>query len=480
MVSMKDIGENPRLILVLLRKYWVLVLFTMLLGVGIAFTYVQCVTPMYTSSISLLIWNRDISDNRVPKNSTVNNNGNRIGETSLVAQSLNVAQRLVPAFLKLINSSVVKKAAAEKLYKQKFEDPLKYSFKCRIKMNSCIMDVYVTSPDPKLATAAAYALTKSFSTEQERLMHVKYIQAITPASIPDSPSWPREKMALLFGLLIGLLIGSAIAFCIELLDVTIKTSHDIKSFQLLPLGIIPMTLEIDALYKMKKFEQHGYSHTFTDAMRLINTTIGFLRVNNPLKVISVTSALPGSGKTTISIFLARIMAAAQKRVLIIDCDLRKPQLFKKLSVPGDNGLVKFLISPQGTDSKKFIEKDVFPKVDVMANSLLPPNPTELLGTQQFKEMLEQLKSDYDCILLDCPPGLNMADAMVVGNVVDGIVLLAEAGHTKIKDLEHLLEQFGALRSKIIGAVLNKVTTSNSKYSYYHYKYRSSTEQDTDK
>jgi tyrosine-protein kinase len=475
MVSIKDVGENPRLILELLRKYWMLVLFTALLGLGTAFTYVKCATPLYTSSISLLIWNRDIAKSSTTLSTSITNNndgGRGISETirynSLVSQSLLVAQRLVPAFRKLINSPVVEKAAAEKLYKQKFKKPLNYSFECKIKINSCIMDVYVTSPDPALASAAAVALTDSFSAEQERLMHVKYIQAITPASKPVFPSWPRKKIFLVLGLFFGLLTGSAIAFCIELLDITIKTSDDIKAFQLLPLGIIPMSSGIDTIYHTKKFEQHGDLHSVIEAIRVINTTIGFLRVNNPLKVLSVTSALPNSGKTTISIFLARAMGAAHKRVLIIDCDLRKPKVFKKLSLSGDNGLVQFLISPQGTDPKKFIHKNVFPGVDVMPNSLIPPNPTELLGAQQFKEMLEQLKEDYDCILLDCPPGLNMADAMVIGNVVDGIVLLLEAGHTKIKEVEHLMEQFGALRSKIIGVVLNKVTINSGKYSYYHY------------
>ncbi len=471
MVSIKEIGENPRLILVLLRKYWMLVLFTTLLGLGTALIYNQYTTPMYTSSISLLIWNRDIDKVGIAGKRTTENTAQVnevISYNSLVSQSLLVAQRLVPAFRKLINSPVVEKAAAEKLYKQNFKEPLKYSFKCNIKMNSCIMDVEVTSPDPALAAAAANALTEAFSAEQERLMHVKYIQAITPASIPDLPSWPRKKLILMLGMFIGLLTGSAIAFCIELLDVTIKTSDNIKAFKLLPLGLIPAVSEIDTLYKTKKFEQHGHLHIIVDAIRVINTTIGFLRVNNPLKIISITSAMPNSGKTTISILLARAMGAAQKRVLIIDCDLRKPKLFKNLSLTGDNGLVKFLISPQDSDPGKFIHKNVFPGVDVMPNSLIPPNPTELLGAERFKKMLAQVKDDYDCILLDCPPGLNMADAMVIGHVVDGIVLLLEAGRTKIKDLEHLLEQFGVLRAKIIGAVLNKGTTNSGKYSYYHY------------
>ena len=479
MISVKAIGENPRLILGLLCKYWMLVLFTTFLGLGTALTYIHYATPIYTSSISLLIWNKDIAASVTENNSFANTDPRQVNEVirynSLVSQSLLVAQRLVPAFRKLINSSVVKKATAEKLYEQKFKRPLDYDFKCQIKMNSCIMDLTVTSPNPRLATAAASTLTETFSAELERLMHVKYIQAITTASVPDTPSWPRGKMLLCLGLFLGLLAGSAIAFCIELLDVTIKTSDDIKTFELLPLGIIPKISEIDSLYKIKKFEAHGNLKTVVEAIRVINTTINFLRVNNPLKIIAVTSVLPGAGKTTVSVLLARAMGATQKRVLLIDCDLRKPQLHKRLSLPGDNGIVKFLISPEKTDLKKFIHNNVFPGVDVMTNSLMPPNPTELLGAQQFKDMLEQMKNDYDCILLDCPPGLNMADAMVIGNVVDGIVLLLESGHTKIKELEHLFEQFGSIRSKIIGTAINKVPIINRKYSYYHYSKEYKTE-----
>ncbi|MDD5699038.1 MAG: polysaccharide biosynthesis tyrosine autokinase [Victivallaceae bacterium] len=474
MISIREIGENPRLIWGLLRKYWMLVLLTVLLGLGTALVYNHCATPKYTSTISLLIWNRDMDKIGMtgtgiePHDSNDLQVNEIIRYNNLVVLSLQVAQRLVPAFRKLINSTVVAKAAAKKLYNQHFTKPLKYSFECNIKMNSCIMDVIVTSPDPKLAVAAASALTESFAAEQERLMHVKYIQAITPASVPDSPSWPRKKVVLFLGLLAGLLIGSAVAFCFEMLDVTVKTFDDVKPLKLLHLGMVPAVTDIENLYRTKKFEHPGHLHVVVDAIRVINTTIDFLRVNNPLQVIAVTSALPNSGKTTNAIMLAKAMGAAQKRVLIIDCDLRKPQLRKVLSLSGNEGMVQFLMSPKGTDPDQSIHKDVFPGVDVMANLLIPPNPTELLGARQFREMLELFKGNYDCILLDCPPGLNMADAMVIGNIVDGIVLVIEAGHTKIGDLEHLLEQFGALRAKIIGTILNKVSSNHSKYSYYYY------------
>jgi capsular exopolysaccharide synthesis family protein len=473
MISLKDIGENPKLVLILLRKYWLLVLITVILGVGVAYTYNKCATPLYTSNISLLIWNREIDKIKAAQEnlSTIPNRevSDVMTYNSLISSSLHVSQNLIPAFRKLINSKMIAKLTAEKLYKQNFSKPLNYSFKSNVKMNSCVIDLDVTSPDPELAVAAANALYECFAKEQERLMNVKYIQAITPASVPESPSYPRKKVNIIIGLLIGVLLGFGISACVEMLDVTIKTSEDIKSFELLPLGMIPEVAEIDTFNHTKKFEQGGNLHSVVDAVRVINTTIDFLKVNNPLQVIATTSALLGSGKTTFSVLLGKAMGAAQKKVLIIDCDLRKPKLYKNLALTDKIGLVKYLIEPE-SDYKKYIQKNIFPGVDIMPNSLIPPNPTELLSTPKFRDMIEDLKKDYDCILLDCPPGLNMADAMVIGKSVEGIILMVESAKTKIKEFEHLLEQFGTLRSKIIGAVLNKVSVNNSKYSYYSYRY----------
>ena len=476
MISIAKIIENPRLALALLRKYWLLVIFAVLIGSGIAFAYNQLATPKYTSKISLLIWNRDIDKiNTISEKLIADKSaGNRseVNEVmrynSLVSASLQVANRLTPAFKKLINSSIVKEATDKKLLEKGFQEPLNYKVKCKVIMKSCVMDLSVTSPDAKLATAAANTLTECFSQKQQRLMNVKYIQAITPASVPVTPSWPRKNIILFLGMFGGLLAGVALAFCIEMTDITIKNNEDVKSLGLLTLGLLPRISNIDSLFAQKTFANKDNLHLIIDAVRVINTTIDFLRVDNPLKVVSVTSALPNSGKTTSAILLAKAMGATNKKVLIIDCDLRKPKLRKNLSLDNKKGLVDFLISAENTKPEDFIRKDVLQGVDIMDNSLIPPNPPELLGAERFRKMLDDLKKSYDCILLDCPPGLNMADAMVIGSIVDGIVLIVEAGHTKVKDIQHLLEQFGALGEKILGTILNKVALNNSKYSYYSY------------
>ncbi|MDD5729247.1 MAG: polysaccharide biosynthesis tyrosine autokinase [Victivallales bacterium] len=474
MISIAQITENPRLILVLLRKFWMLLVFTALLGGTVAFICNRLTIPKYTANISLLIWNRDIG--KMETDNDRFSQRNRVQEgireafsyNNLVFSSLQVAQRLTPAFTKLVNSPEVRRATNKRLLQQNFQEPLNYNVKCNAKKQSCIIDLYVTSLSPKLAAAAANALAECFSAEQQRLMNVKYIQAITPASIPESPSGPNKNLILFLGSFGGLVLGIGIAFCIEMADVTVKTNEDIKALNLLTLGLLPQVSEVETLFKNEKIDLHGRFHLIIDAVRVINTTVDFLRVNNPLKIIGVTSALPNSGKTTSVILLAKAMGASHKRVLIIDCDLRKPKLRKNLALPDGKGLVDFLISPEDTDPETFIRRNVFPGVDAMDNALIPPNPTELLGTQRFRKMLARLKESYDCILFDCPPGLNMADAMVAGSIVDGIVLIAEAGHTRNKDIQLLLEQFGSLKEKILGVILNKVSLTGSEYSYYSY------------
>ena len=163
--------ENPRLALVLLRKFWMLVLFTVLIGGGIAFAYNELATPKYTSRISLLIWNRDIdkinsiSERVITKKSTSSENDvNEVMRyNSLVSASLHVANRLTPAFKKLINSSMVKEATDKKLLEKGFNEPLDYKIKCKVIVSSCVIDLFVTSTDSKLATAAANTLTECFS-----------------------------------------------------------------------------------------------------------------------------------------------------------------------------------------------------------------------------------------------------------------------------------------------------------------------------
>lgn len=475
-ISREDIQFDVSYVLHLLNRYWILILLMFILGIGGAFCFNEFSTPLYKSHISLFTWNRSITNaikkvKKDRKDKKTNEVQDVMMYNSIISQSVYLGQRLIFDYVNIMNNPQVKKATDDDLISQGFKAPLKYSFECSIKRKSCIMSISVVSPDSGLATAAANSLIKAFQNEQERLMDIKYAKAMHSATVPTSPFSPHKKINFLFGILLGILLGVGVAFLLDYLDMTIKNPDDLRKINLLPLGVVPYYADIDKLCGLNNnLKSKRQGNSVLDSVRIIGTTISFLRVDNPPKVIEFTSAMPGAGKSTQVLLLSKILGGEHKRVLVMDCDLRRPRIYKNIQLTNNQGLVNYLKDSNCNDPGKYINSNVFPNVDLMAHGIIPPNPTELLGSRRFADMIEKLKDEYDCILLDCPPCSGMADAMVLGKSVDAIVMLVDAGKTRIHDVVRNMEQFDTLKDKIIGAILNKVNFKKSSEYYYNYGY----------
>jgi len=474
-MSKKDNMFDIAHILYLLGRYWILVLSMLALGVATAYCFNEFSTPLYKSEISLFTWNSTITDAiKKVKKSQNDNKTDKIQEAmmynNIISQSIYLGQRLILDYINIMNNPEVKKAADIDLVSQGFKAPLKYSFKCSIKRKSCIMKIVVVSPDNKLAEAGANSLINAFQNEQERLMDIKYAKAMHPATSPTAPFRPHKGLNFLLGILIGIIVGIGIAFILDYLDMTIKNPDDLKKIDLLPLGCVPYYADIDNLYNSKEEKSNRHGNSTLDAIRIINTTISFLKVDNPPKAIEFTSALPSAGKSTLALLLAKLMGEEQKHVLLLDCDLRKPRIDKNLELGHKPGLVNYLTDKKCTDPEKYIQANIFPNVDLLGHGIIPPNPSELLGSKKFANLIEKLKGKYDCILMDSSPCSGMADAMILGKSVDAIVMMVDSGKTRIHDVSRNLEQFDTLRDKIIGAVLNKVNFKKNSEYYYSYGY----------
>lgn len=474
-MSKKDNMFDINYILHLLGRYWVLILSMLALGTAAAFCYNELSTPLYKSHISIFTWNQSITEaiKKVKKNYKEEKT-DKVEEimmyNNIITQSIYLGQRLIFDYVNIMNNPQVKKATNRDLISQGFKSPLKYTFKCSVKRKSCIMNIEVISPDNKLTEAAANSLINAFQNEQERLMDIKYAKVIHPATIAASPFRPRKKLNFLLGIFLGALLGLVLAYVLDYLDMTIKNPDDLKNMNLLPLGCVPYYADIATLYKPSQKYTSRHGNSILDSIRIINTTISFLQVDNPPKTIEFTSALPSAGKSTLALLLAKLMGEEHKHVLLLDCDLRKPRIDKNLQLPHEAGLVHYLTDKQCNDPKKYIHSKIFPNVDLMTHGIIPPNPTELLGSKRFADMIEKLKKKYDCILLDSSPCSGMADAMILGKSVDAIVMMVDAGKTRTHDVARNLEQFDTLSDKIIGAVLNKVNFKKNSEYYYSYSY----------
>lgn len=209
-----------------------------------------------------------------------------------------------------------------------------------------------------------------------------------------------------------------------------------------------------------------------EAYRTLRTNIQFSNVDGNLQTICVTSSGPGEGKTTTATNLVETFAQAGNRVLIIDADLRRPRVHKVFKLSNHKGLTNVLANQYSIDD---VTQVTGTEVTVMTSGPIPPNPSELLGSQKMKDIITQLKQLYDVIIIDAPPVGMVTDAAILSTIVDGTILVVASGKTEIdgaKRAKQLLENVGA---RIVGVVMTMIPVS--KKGYYGYQYYSYEEQE---
>lgn len=205
----------------------------------------------------------------------------------------------------------------------------------------------------------------------------------------------------------------------------------------------------------------------SEALRTLRTNLQFSFVNNDVKVLMITSSIPEEGKSFVSANLSGAFASTNMKVLLIDCDLRKGRQNKVFNIEEEKGLSNLLLD-NIKNYKKYICKTEIENLAVMPKGIIPPNPSELLGSDKFKELLDLLKNDYDLIILDCPPINAVTDALVITPLADEVVIVCAYKKTPVDLLiatKKALENSGA---KIAGVVLNKIKSSKKKYYYSKY------------
>jgi non-specific protein-tyrosine kinase len=248
-----------------------------------------------------------------------------------------------------------------------------------------------------------------------------------PAAVPSVPSSPRPMLNLLLGLLSGLALGVGCAVLRETLDTSVRDTHalaDLMSGISGPpvLGSIVVDSRTARHPVAARDDMHGLR---AEGFRRLGTNLRFVDVDRPPKVIAVTSALPGEGKTSVAVNLATTLAEAGARVCLVDTDLRRPTAARTLGLIGDAGLTTVLI---GQAQLEYVVQQAGP-FSVLASGPVPPNPAELLGSGQFQNVINALSDEFDHIVIDTAPVLPVTDAAVIAPVVDGYLLVVRAGRT---------------------------------------------------
>lgn len=289
-----------------------------------------------------------------------------------------------------------------------------------------------------------------------------------PAVPPTEPVSPRIALNTLLACVAGILLAAGSVFVIDMLDDTLKSPDEIRQkFNLNVLGMIAKH-EMD---NEKPISLTQPRSPVAEAFRSMRTNITFASVDKPLHRVIITSPTPQDGKTTISTNLAVALAQGERKAVLIDADLRRPQVHRRFGLLNRAGLSELFVREldflQGV-----IQSDGVPGLSVITSGGLPPNPSELLTSHKMTQIIERLNQDYDLVLIDTPPVLSVTDAVALAPVTDGVILVVSPGKTHRRDLQQSLELLRNVNARILGVVLNQVDTGSRKYGYYYGGYYS--------
>jgi len=299
-----------------------------------------------------------------------------------------------------------------------------------------------------------------------------------------SAGWvgPNRQRNILIALFISLVGGIGLSFLLDYLDDSIKSSDDIgRSLGLPTLGLIPHQKTLDKKKSTKLLPGGARSPStefvalednrsgMAEAYRHLRTSLLFSSAGKPPETILVTSSQPSEGKTTTAINTAITLAQSGADVVIIDCDLRRPRLHNLFDLENTHGLTNYLSGERNTEN---LLKDFpnLPNLKVITSGPIPPNPAELLSSNEMKNLLQFLKGKFQHVVIDSPPAISFTDAAIIATLVDGVVLVAMAGKSSIHLMRRFKHRLVNMGARIYGVVLNGIKPNSIEYSYYGYGY----------
>lgn len=280
-------------------------------------------------------------------------------------------------------------------------------------------------------------------------------RVLDAAKAPNKPSKPNKKLMVAASFVLSLIFGAVMSFVVESFNNGVRSVEDVeKQLGQRMLGIIPWQPH-------KKKEplslRHFFDpkhHTFSEALRTLRTSLQLLNIDKPSQTILVTSSVPKEGKSTVSVNLAFAMGQLNK-VLLVEADLRRPTIAKRFQLPGfQPGLANAVVGTH--ELSECIVKDEESGIEVLCAGTIPPNPQELLASQKFADLMDNLKKQYDYVIVDSAPTQAVSDAIVVSKHCDSLVYVVKADSTSIKVINNGLSRFVQIGHRIDGLVLNQV------------------------
>lgn len=456
----------------LLRNMWLLLILT-LLGLGLGYGYSYTKEPVFAARALGYVATsveKDQNGNIVPTGA----NAPAGGEDA----KYGTAQTFLPLF----NTRAVGEQIKKKMNLDLPADSIAASLSASIDPNAPIITVEAYASTPQQAMEIANASIDAVNREGAFLQTgnrdsqdapMKLIQYQT-ADGGGAQMGPDRKKFAAIGAGAGLLIALGLSWLRNRNDSRVRTVDDIKSKTPVPaLGVIPETKDL----MRRKDGTLPDPTTFhaKEALRKLRTNLRFANVDNPPRSIVVSSSAPGEGKSTVSGNLARVIARSGQKVVLIDADLRRPAVAKQFGVDGSVGLSQLIAGRVGFEDVMHTAKTR--NLTIIPAGQIPPNPSELLGSQRMRDIVHTLSEDY-FVIVDAPPILAVTDAVLLSRHTDGAILVAVPGRSRVEGLSRAIESVRAVNGTVLGVVMNRASTSrinrlaygDAEYGYSSYGY----------
>jgi len=426
-----------------LRERWLVLLIAMVLGLGGASVVAALIPTTYTAEATLYV--------------TASGSG---GTSSEANDGQQLSQQRVKSYVLLVSSPRVMSDVIRRLSLPDSPSSLGSRVTASSATESVLIRVDVVDESPDRAAEIADTVGDAFSELVARIEPPAVglgrpevaVQLVQPAVVPSLPSSLGLKVILALGLLVGIVAGVAAALLRDALDTRVKSVDQLRSITRSPnLGSIvkdPTSATRPFPVRDDPFSPRA------EAFRQLRTNLRFLDVDRPRKVLVVTSPMVEEGKSTTVLNLAMAMASTEKRVLVIDGDLRRPTIAALLGLEGAVGLTTVLsgmIEPESA-----IQPWADGTIDVLTSGALPPNPSEMLGSLHMEALLASLRLRYDAILIDSSPLLPVTDTAAVAPVTDGVLLLCRYKRTTQVQIHAAIEVLSSAAAVVLGTALTMV------------------------
>jgi len=440
-----------------LRKQWILMAALLLVGVMAAAAYSLLVTKEYQASAKVFV-STQASDN-----------------VADLVQGNSFTQQRVQTYADLVNTPVVLAPVAAKLGLRMTPEQLSTHISASSPANTTIIDITASSTKATQSAWIANQTAASLARTVQSLETPNGKGAVSPvkltrvqiANVPDSPASPKLWLDLALGAIIGLVVGAGLALMRETLDTRVRNERDVQQITDAPIvgGIVYDTKAASRPLIVQVDPRGARAESF----RTLRTNLQFLDVGADVRTFVLSSSVENEGKTTTGLNLAIALADAGNRVLVVDADLRQPRVAHYLGIEGAVGLTDVLIGR--AELSEVVQPWGKTSLSALPAGSVPPNPSELLGSQAMASLIQRIEGAYDYVLFDSPPLLPVTDAAVLGKTVGNTLLVVAASRTRKAQLKGAVSALTNVGARLAGVVITMLPTKGpDAYGYGLYGY----------